>query len=54
MDDKARIRINNSPILIDLYTCNRGLYPTYWRRQKFPLEYKSKITVCHDGIDIDF
>ncbi len=53
-NDEARIRIKNSPILQDLYSCDRGLSPTYWQRQQFPLEYHSKITVLHDGIDTEF
>ena len=53
-DDEARIRLKNSPILIDLYSCDRGLSPTYWQRQQFPPEYQNKITVCHDGVDTEF
>jgi glycosyltransferase involved in cell wall biosynthesis len=53
-DDEARIRIKNAPILIDLYSCDRGLSPTYWQRQQFPPEYQSKITVLHDGIDTGY
>jgi glycosyltransferase involved in cell wall biosynthesis len=53
-DDEARIRIKNAPILIDLYSCDRGLSPTYWQRQQFPPEYQSKITVHHDGVDTKF
>nr|WP_230966279.1 glycosyltransferase [Nostoc sp. NZL] len=53
-DDEARIRIKNAPILQDLYSCDRGLSPTYWQRQQFPLEYHSKISVLHDGIDTNF
>lgn len=53
-DDEARIRIKNSPILIDLYSCDRGLSPTKWQRQQFPPEFQSKITVRHDGIDTNF
>ncbi|WP_392477869.1 glycosyltransferase [Nostoc sp. C110] len=53
-DDEARIRIKNAPILQDLYSCDRGLSPTYWQRQQFPLEYHSKIFVLHDGIDTNF
>ncbi|MBE9216974.1 glycosyltransferase family 4 protein [Plectonema cf. radiosum LEGE 06105] len=53
-DDEARIRIKNAPILLDLYSCDRGLSPTYWQRQQFPLEYQSKITVFHDGIDTNY
>lgn len=54
VDDEARIRIKNAPILQDLYSCDRGLSPTYWQRQQFPSEYQSKINVLHDGIDTDF
>ncbi|MUG96953.1 glycosyltransferase [Scytonema sp. UIC 10036] len=53
-DDEARIRLKNAPILLDLYSCDRGLSPTYWQRQQFPPEYHNKITVCHDGIDTNF
>jgi glycosyltransferase involved in cell wall biosynthesis len=53
-DDEARIRLKNTPILIDLYSCDRGLTPTNWQRQQFPPEYHSKITVLHDGIDTSF
>ena len=53
-DDEARIRFKNAPILMDLYSCDRGLSPTYWQHQQFPSEYRSKITVRHDGIDTDF
>lgn len=53
-DDEARIRVKNAPILIDLYSCDRGLCPTNWQRQQFPPEYQNKITVLHDGVDTDY
>ncbi|NJK47605.1 glycosyltransferase [Candidatus Gracilibacteria bacterium] len=53
-DDIARIRIKNTPILTDLYSCDRGLSPTQWQRQQFPKEFQSKIHVLHDGIDTNF
>ncbi len=53
-DDEARIRIKNAPILIDLYSCDRGLAPTNWQRQQFPKEFQDKIKVHHDGIDINY
>lgn len=54
VDDMARIRVKNTPILIDLYSCDRGLSPTYWQRSQFPPEFHSKITVLHDGVDTDY
>lgn len=53
-DAEARIRIKNAPILIDLYSCDRGLSPTYWQRQQFPPEFQNKIKVHHDGVDTQF
>jgi glycosyltransferase involved in cell wall biosynthesis len=53
-DDEARIRLKNAPILLDLYSCDHGLAPTYWQRQQFPPEYHNKITVFHDGVDTEF
>lgn len=54
VDDMARIRTKNAPILIDLYTCDRGLSPTYWQRAQFPQEFQSKISVLHDGVDTNY
>ncbi|MEC4891507.1 MAG: glycosyltransferase family 4 protein [Oscillatoria sp. PMC 1051.18] len=53
-DDEARIRIKNAPILIDLYSCDRGLSPTSWQQEQFPSEYHNKITVRHDGVDTEY
>ncbi len=53
-DDEARIRIKNTPILTDLYSCDRGLSPTQWQKQQFPSEFHSKITVRHDGVDTNY
>jgi glycosyltransferase involved in cell wall biosynthesis len=53
-DDVCRIRVKNAPILTDLYSCDRGLSPTYWQRQQFPQEYHNKISVFHDGVDTKF
>lgn len=54
LDGEARIRVKNAPILLDLVACDRGLAPTFWQRQQFPPEFQSKITVIHDGVDLQF
>ncbi|KOR34274.1 MULTISPECIES: glycosyltransferase family 4 protein [Planktothricoides] len=54
VDDVARIRIKNAPILIDLYSCDWGMSPTYWQRSQFPPEFHSKISVIHDGVDTEY
>ncbi|VEP16480.1 Group 1 glycosyl transferase (fragment) [Hyella patelloides LEGE 07179] len=49
-DDEARIRTKNTPILLDLASCDRGLSPTQWQRQQFPVEFQPKLKVHHDVI----
>lgn len=53
-DAEARIRVKNTPILLDLYSCDRGLSPTYWQRSQFPTEFQPKMRVMHDGVDTEF
>ena len=53
-DDKLRIRIKNTPILTDLYSCDAGLCPTSWQLNQFPKEYHHKLKVLHDGIDTQY
>lgn len=54
VDDVARIRVKNTPILLDLYSCDRGLSPTQWQKSQFPVEFHSKISVLHDGVDTEY
>jgi glycosyltransferase involved in cell wall biosynthesis len=54
IDDQLRVRVRNAPILLDLYGCDRGLSPTQWQRQQFPVEFHSKLNVLHDGVDTSF
>ncbi|MGK7911007.1 MAG: glycosyltransferase family 4 protein [Synechococcus sp.] len=53
LNTMAMIRTKNSPILLDLYSCDAGLCPTKWQQQQFPPEFRTKLTVMHDGIDTD-
>jgi len=53
LDDKFRIRIKNSTQLHSLIDCDQGISPTNWQRSRYPVEFQSKITVVHDGIDTD-
>ncbi len=54
VDDKARIRVKNTPILIDLYSCDWGVSPTHWQQSQFPPELRQKISVLHDGVDTSY
>ncbi len=53
-NDKARLRCKNSHLLVDLYSCDRGISPTSWQKSQFPQEFHDKIKVLHDGVDTDF
>lgn len=49
----ARLRTNNALHLISLDAADRGICPTHWQRQQYPVEYRDKIDVVFDGIDTD-
>ncbi|OGI20594.1 MAG: glycosyl transferase family 1 [Candidatus Melainabacteria bacterium RIFOXYA12_FULL_32_12] len=50
---EALLRVKNSHILIDLYSCDHGISPTKWQHSQFPPEYHDKISIIHDGINTD-
>jgi glycosyltransferase involved in cell wall biosynthesis len=54
LDDILRYRAGNASMLVDLYSCDRGLSPTQWQLSQFPPEFHSKIQVLHDGVDTDY
>lgn len=51
---RMEVRCNNIPILMDLSGCAHGICPTRWQLDQFPTEFRSKISVIHDGVDTDF
>ena len=51
LDDHARVRIKNSTQLLGISTCDAGISPTLWQKSRYPIEYQSKLTVIHEGID---
>jgi len=53
-DEILKLRTKNTPILIDLYSCDYGMCPTNWQKSQFPKEYQNKLHVLHDGIDTNF
>jgi glycosyltransferase involved in cell wall biosynthesis len=50
--DRLRVRTRNSMLLTDLATCDAGYSPTQWQRSLFPAEYRDKIEVVFDGVDL--
>jgi len=54
LDARMEVRSNNIPILIDLQNCTRGICPTRWQLEQFPADFRSKISVIHDGVDTNY
>lgn len=50
-DDLARVRMKNVTNLLNLEQADWGISPTQWQWGLHPPEFRSKITVLHDGID---
>lgn len=50
-EGECRIKMQNSAIAVDLYSCDGGMSPTYWQQSQFPVEYLDKLKVIHDGIN---
>ena len=53
LDDMFRVRIKNSASLLSLEAADSGISPTRWQRDAFPLQFRDRITVVHDGVDTD-
>jgi glycosyltransferase involved in cell wall biosynthesis len=51
IDEACRIRMRNSPILLDLVACDWGIVSTPWQLAQFPEVFHAKLSVVHEGID---
>jgi glycosyltransferase involved in cell wall biosynthesis len=51
LDDLARVRVKNSTQLLSLTSCDAGISPTHWQKERYPTEFHSKIKVIHEGIN---
>ena len=47
----CRLRLKNLNHLLHFEVADAGISPTHWQANTFPADFKSKITVIHDGID---
>ena len=47
----CRLRLKNLNHLLHFEVADAGISPTHWQASTFPANFKSKITVIHDGID---
>jgi len=49
--EDCRIDLKNANNLMQFETADAGLSPTTWQADTFPERFRSRISVCHDGID---
>ncbi|HEB97133.1 MAG TPA: glycosyltransferase [Sedimenticola thiotaurini] len=52
LDDVCRIESRNMLHLLNLQVADHGISPTRWQWSQHPREYRPRITVLHDGVDV--
>jgi glycosyltransferase involved in cell wall biosynthesis len=52
LDTLFRTRTRNVVTLLSLESCEWGVSPTRWQESRFPGEYRHKISILHDGINV--
>jgi glycosyltransferase involved in cell wall biosynthesis len=52
-DDHARVRMKNVTNLMNLEQADWGVAPTVWQWSLHPPELRQKVSVLHDGVDVD-
>lgn len=52
-DDFLRIRTKNIVNLLSIDGCDVGISPTNWQKSQYPVEYQSKISVIHEGVNTE-
>jgi glycosyltransferase involved in cell wall biosynthesis len=52
-DGYVGLHLKNASTLLALADCDAGISPTAWQRSTFPDHYQRRISVCHEGIDVD-
>lgn len=51
-DDHARVRVKNITNILSLESADWGISPTVWQWSIHPPEFRSKLSVLHDGVDV--
>ena len=49
--DGCRLRLKNLNNLLHFEVADAGISPTHWQASTFPMPFRDRITVIHDGID---
>ena len=53
IDEQEKLKCRNAYILQDLVSCDYGISPTEWQKSQFPKIFHDKISVLHEGIDME-
>jgi glycosyltransferase involved in cell wall biosynthesis len=53
VDGSVGLRLKNAATLLSLVDCDIAVSPTQWQRSTYPLEYRDKIKVVHEGVDTE-
>ena len=51
MEDVLRVRVRNATNMLSLDAADWGYTPTIWQRDQYPLEYRHRISVIHEGVN---
>lgn len=52
-DDGQRLRMRNMVHLSALNACDAGFTPTQWQHSRLPPEYRSRVSILHEGMATD-
>lgn len=50
---RCKLRLKNTTNLLSLEIADAGISPTLWQKSTFPLWAQEKITVVHEGVDLE-
>ena len=53
MEDVLRVRVRNATNMLSLDAADWGYTPTIWQRDQYPLEYRHRISVIHEGVNTE-
>ncbi|MGC2415063.1 MAG: glycosyltransferase family 4 protein [Stellaceae bacterium] len=53
LDDAMRVRVRNATNMLSLDAADWGFSPTKWQRDQYPVEYRDRITVVHEGVNTE-
>ena len=52
-ETRKRLRLRNVAQLLSLEAIDGGISPTRWQKSLYPISARSRIAVCHEGVDTE-